>query len=138
MKSILSYLLLLMLTVSCQLRQKEKTEDAVAEEPTNTSVESSEADTVKATAIFWVDKAEIIKLKNYTLRTVKAKVNIHEDGKVDFLSFVKQQTPELQQYVLDRLEEFQVTEKMLKGGYIKPGEQVVQLRCIREMIPKSK
>lgn len=138
MKSILFYFLLLMLTVSCQFRQNEKAEDTIAEEPTSSSVESNEVDTVKATAIFWVDKAEVIKLQNYTLRTVKAKVNIHEDGKVDFLSFIKQQPPELEQYVLDRLAEFEVSEKMLKGGYIKPGEQVVQLRCIREMIPKSK
>lgn len=138
MKSILFYFLLLVLTASCQLRQNEKTEDTTAEDPTSNSVESNEVDTVKATAIFWVDKAELIKLQNYTLRTVKAKVNIREDGKVDFLSFIKHQTPELEQYILDRLVNFQVTEKMLKGGYIKPGEQVVQLRCIREMIPKSK
>lgn len=46
-------------------------------------------DTVKATAIFWIDKAEAKHCKDSGLRTVKAKVFIHENGKVDFLSFTK-------------------------------------------------
>ncbi|MCS2966296.1 DUF4891 domain-containing protein [Bacteroides ovatus] len=32
------------------------------------------------------------------------------------------------------LSKFQVTEKMFEGGYVQPGEQFVQLRCLWGML----
>ena len=56
-------------------------------------------DTVKATAIFWIDKAEAKHCKDSGLRTIKAKVFIHENGKVDFLSFTKKQSSGVEKYI---------------------------------------
>ncbi|MCS2915040.1 DUF4891 domain-containing protein [Bacteroides faecis] len=85
-------------------------------------------------AIFWIDKAEAKHCKDSGLRTIKAKVFIHEDGKVEFESFVKKQSIGLEKYIRHHLDKFQISERMLKSGYIQPGEQFVQLRCMREKL----
>ena len=61
-------------------------------------------------------------------------VFIHEDGKVEFESFVKKQSIGLEKYIRHHLDKFQISERMLKSGYIQPGEQFVQLRCMREKL----
>ena len=86
--------------------------------------------TISATAIFWIDKAETKHCKEWGFRTVKAKVLIHENGKVDLEAFVKKQSPDMEKYVRHHLAKFQVSEKMLESGYVQPGEQFVQLRCL--------
>ena len=58
MKTILSYFLLVILTVSCQLKPNENSEKSVTKDMSNGDTEECIADTVKATAIFWIDKAE--------------------------------------------------------------------------------
>ena len=73
MKTNLTLLLLLVMMVSCQPKKSDSIEDCAA-------------DTVKATAIFWIDKVETKHCKEYGFRTIKAKVLIREDGKVDLLS----------------------------------------------------
>lgn len=97
-------------------------------------METCIVDTVKATAIFWIDKAEVKHCKEYGFRTVKAKVFVHEDGKVEFQSFVKKQSTDLEKYIRHHLAKFQVSERMLESGYIQPGEQFVQLRCMWEKL----
>lgn len=85
--------------------------------------------TEKATAIFWVDKKAIP--PNYPLkrvRTAKAKVIIRQNGKVDLLEFRKQQPSDVAKYIAYRLEIFRVPSIMLDSGYVKTGEQYVQLR----------
>lgn len=121
MKTILSFLLLIVLTVSCQMKQKENAE--VAEEHTETNV----ADSIKASAIFWVDKAEIENREEYRFRTVKAKVFIHEDGKVDLQAYINKQPKDVDKYLRDHLSKFKVSEKMFESGYVQPGEKIVQL-----------
>ena len=96
--------------------------------------ENCMVDTVKATAIFWIDKAEAKHCKDSGLRTIKAKVFIHENGKVDFLSFTKKQSSGVEKYILHHLDKFQISKRMLEGGYIQTGEQFVQLRCMREKL----
>ena len=73
-------------------------------------------------------------LQRIWIRTVKAKVFVHEDGKVDFQSFVKKQSTDLEKYIRHHLAKFQVSERMLESGYIQPGEQFVQLRCMWEKL----
>lgn len=86
MKTILTLLLLIVVTTSCQLK---KSDTAVAESTEIDNAEDCTADTVKATAIFWIDKAETKHCKEYGFRTIKAHVLIRENGKVDLMSFVK-------------------------------------------------
>ena len=93
MKTILTLLLLIVVTASCQLKKSDNTETAVAESTEIDNAEDCTADTVKATAIFWIDKAETKHCKEYGFRTIKAHVLIREDGKVDLMSFVKKQSP---------------------------------------------
>lgn len=56
------------------------------------------------------------------------------DTVVDLLSFVKKQSPDVEKYIRHHLSKFQVTEKMFEGGYVQPGEQFVQLRCLWGML----
>ena len=49
MKTILSYFLLVILTVSCQLKPNENSEKSVAKDLSNDDTEECVADTVKAT-----------------------------------------------------------------------------------------
>ena len=134
MKAILSYFLLVALLVSCQLRQNENAEKQTAKDISADDTEECIADTVKATAIFWIDKAETKHCKEWGFRTIKAKVFIYENGKVDLQAFVKKQSPDLEKYIRHYLSKFQVSEKMLEGGYVQPGEQFVQLRCLYEKL----
>ena len=127
MKTILTLLLLIVVTTSCQLKKSDNTDTAVAESTEIDNAEDCTADTVKATAIFWIDK-------EYGFRTIKAHVLIREDGKVDLMSFVKKQSPAVETYIRHHLSKFKVSEKMFEGGYVQPGEQFVQLRCLWGML----
>lgn len=89
-----------------------------------------EDDTIKATAIFWVDKVQRKKNERLQIKTIKAKVFTHESGKVNVLSFTKEQPEDVQRYLKYRLDFFKVTKIMIDSGYIKTGEQYVQLRYI--------
>ena len=138
MKTILFYFLLTILAVSCQLKQSENTEKEVSDNVSNSDTEECIADTISATAIFWIDKAETKHCKEWGFRTVKAKVLIHENGKVDLEAFVKKQSPDMEKYVRHHLAKFQVSEKMLESGYVQPGEQFVQLRCLYGKVKAKK
>ena len=132
MKTILSCCLVIILAVSCQMKQNQNSDDSIDQNMSVDSTETCTVDTVKATAIFWIDKAEAKHCKDSGLRTIKAKVSIRENGKV--LSFVKKQSSGVEKYILHHLDKFQVSERMLEGGYIQTGEQFVQLRCMREKL----
>ena len=142
MKTILSCCLVIILAVSCQMKQKQNqnSDDSIAENMSVDGTETCIVDTVKATAIFWIDKAEAKHCKDSGLRTMtggivkSTGVFIHEDGKVEFESFVKKQSIGLEKYIRHHLDKFQISERMLKSGYIQPGEQFVQLRCMREKL----
>ena len=125
MKALLfSFFTLLCILFSCQ--PSPKAQDGGEEDAQEEFVDT----TPKATAIFWIDKAETKHCKEWGFRTVKAKVLIHENGKVDLEAFVKKQSPDMEKYVRHHLAKFQVSEKMLESGYVQPGEQFVQLRCL--------
>ncbi|SHE84087.1 protein of unknown function [Bacteroides faecichinchillae] len=128
MKTILAFFLMIFLIVSCQLKQKESLNEAIIKNAND--AKTAIDDTIKVTAIFWIDKAKYKYAKEYAFRTIKAKVFIHENGKVDLLEFVKEQTPGVNKYIRHYLAKFMVPPIMFEGGYIKPGEQIVQLRCL--------
>ena len=134
MKTNLTLLLLLVMMVSCQPKKSDSIEMSVAEAAKIDNIEDCAADTVKATAIFWIDKVETKHCKEYGFRTIKAKVLIREDGKVNLLSFAKKQSPAVETYIRHHLFKFQVSEKMFEGGYVQPEEQFVQLRCLWGML----
>ena len=123
MKTNLTLLFLLVMMISCQPKKSDSIEMSVAEAAKIDNIEDCAADTVKATAIFWIDKVETKHCKEYGFRTIKAKVLIREDGKVDLLSFVKKQSPDVEKYIRHHLSKFQVTEKMFEGGYVQPEDE---------------
>ena len=82
MKTILSCCLVIILAVSCQMKQNQNSDESIDENMSVDNTETCMVDTVKATAIFWIDKAEAKHCKDSGLRTIKAKVFIHENGKV--------------------------------------------------------
>ena len=117
MKTILSCCLVIILAVSCQMKQNQNSDESINENMSVDNTETCMVDTVKATAIFWIDKAEAKHCKDSGLRTIKAKVFIHENGKVDFLSFTKKQSSGVEKYILHHLDKFQISKRMLEGGY---------------------
>lgn len=137
MRTVMLFFFLAILTVSCQLKQPESS-DNLAFDSGNADIDTCTVDTeecivdtIKATAIFWIDKAELKNTKEFGLRTVKAKVFIHEDGTVKLESFIKKQSMEAEKYIRRHLEKFRVTKLMLDNHYIPLGEQYVQLRCMK-------
>lgn len=137
MRTGMLFFFLVILTISCQLKQRESS-DNLAFDSGNADIDSCSVDaeecivdTIKATAIFWIDKAELKNSKEFGLRTVKAKVFINEDGTVKFEGFVKKQSIAAEKYIRHHLAKFRVTKLMLDNHYIPLGEQYVQLRCIK-------
>ena len=104
MKTILSCCLVIILAVSCQMKQNQNSDESIDGNMSVDNTETCMVDTVKATAIFWIDKAEAKHCKDSGLRTIKAKVFIHENGKVDFLSFTKKQSSGVEKYILHHLD----------------------------------
>ncbi|MFR3550729.1 MAG: hypothetical protein ACLTTW_11075 [Coprobacter sp.] len=85
MKTILTLLLLIVVTTSCQLK---KSDTAVAESTEIDNAEDCTADTVKATAIFWIDKAET-KTAKIRLSYYQPMFSFVKNGKVDLMSSSK-------------------------------------------------
>lgn len=56
MKTNLTLLFLLVMMISCQPKKSDSIEMSVAEAAKIDNIEDCAADTVKATAIFWIDK----------------------------------------------------------------------------------
>lgn len=134
MKVILSCFLLIILTFSCQMKQQENADSQTSDKQKSDGAEMLLADTVQATAIFWIDKAETKHCKGYGFRTIKAKVFIREDGKVDLLTFVKRQSVGVEKYIRHHLSKFEVSDRMFETGLVQPGEQFVQLRCLYDKL----
>lgn len=124
MKVLLFLFFSLFLIIACQDSPKKQTE-ANAPEFVDTFP--------KATAIFWVDKRKWVPDKGILpLCTAKAKVVIRDDGKVELKSFIKEQDGKVQRYLRYNLEIFRVQKVMMDSGFVKPGEQYVQLRYMPE------
>lgn len=65
MKTILSCCLAIILAVSCQMKQNQNSDDSIDENMSVNSTETCMVDTVKATAIFCIDKfASVCAMKN--------------------------------------------------------------------------
>ncbi len=73
MKTILSCCLVIILAVSCQMKQNQNSDESIDENMSVDNTETCMVDTVKATAIFWIDKAEAKHCKDSGLRTIKGK-----------------------------------------------------------------
>ena len=140
MKTILSCCLVIILAVSCQMKQKQNqnSDDSIAENMSVDGTETCIVDTVKATAIFWIDKSKDPLKKEFPLpiRSVKTKVDIDAAGKVKILSYVKPQDGKVRKYIQHRMKTFRVSKMMLYSGFVKTGEQYVQLRYMPEKMPK--
>lgn len=133
MKTILAFFSLIILAVSCQQNQNKNANENISSKQI-----VSKSGPIDITAVFWIDKAERDTLTYpYHVRTVKAKVLIHEDGKVDLKEFIKDQTPSVDKYIRHHLAKFQIPPKEFGPRRIKPGEQIVQLRYLWEAKQKK-
>lgn len=88
------------------------------------AIEQSEP---KATAILWVDKKLRDKSERLHVKTVKAKVNISSNGKVEIISFLKAQPVNVERHIRRHVKDINA-KSMIDNGYLKPGQQYVQLR----------
>lgn len=136
MKTLLYFFFFLILSASCQTGENKKTNDDSAANNQDTQI--AVPDTAKVTAIFWIDKSEFKNCPEYGYRTITAKVFVQKDGKVRLEAFCKRLTPREQTYIRHHLAKFRVSQKMLEGGYVKMGEQFVQLRCLSALLNKVK
>ena len=138
MKTILSCCLVIILAVSCQMKQNQNSDESIDENMSVDNTETCMVDTVKATAIFWIDKHKEMpgqpSKRPGAVRTVKAKVNIHLAGRIEVLSYVKPQKGYIKSYINRRLETFRVRKVLMDSAYIKPGVQYVQLRYTPEKV----
>lgn len=133
MKTLLFFFFSLFLIIACQNGPKE-------EKAAKDAADSTFVDTFpKATAIFWVDKRNWVRAEGILpIATAKAKVVINEQGKVNLKSFIKRQDAKVQRYLRYHLEVFRVQKIMMDSGFVKPGEQYVQLRYMPEKAQKFK
>ena len=85
----------------------------------------------KAKAILWVDRNGDEKLTKYgSISTVKVHANVYPDGTFRILSYCKKQKPEVVRYLEKRAAVFTIPQRYFTKGFIKPGEQYMQLRYI--------
>lgn len=118
--------LFMLVAVSC--RQGMKSAD--------TSEEMEVDTTPKATAICWIDKACREETNIPVVRTAKAHVNVKSHGRIELKSFVKEQPAYVQKYVRYRLNIYKIPKVMLDSGYVKTGEQYLQLRYLPDLAAK--
>lgn len=85
----------------------------------------------KAKAILWVDYKRGRKIADGTLiRTVKVYADVHADGSLKVLFWCKKQPMKVENYLLKKVEVYRIRKEMFEGGYLKPGEQYLQLRYL--------
>lgn len=64
------------------------------------------------------------------IRTVKVYADVHADGSLKVLSWCKKQPMKVENYLLKRVAVYRIRKEMFEGGYLKPGEQYLQLRYL--------
>lgn len=140
MKSLLLFFVgTLLLLFSCQRQSASglSLSDAETDVESLDEVEQIIGDTTpQATTILWVDKKSMEYSNGTQIRTAKAKVTIHADGKLDLHSFVKEQPLHVRTYLKYRLNIFRITKIMMDSGHVQSGDQYVQLRYFLEMADK--
>lgn len=126
LRSVVGPLLLcaLFVTLSCQGRGGGSSSSG----QDNEAIEAEEDTVEQATTIIWVDKGSRELEVGVAIRTAKAKVFIHSAGKIDLKSFVKEQPLSVRRYLKHRLDVYRIPKLILDSGFVKPGEQYVQLR----------
>ena len=82
----------------------------------------------KAKAILWVDYKRGRKIAAGT--PVKVYADVHADGSLKVLSWCKKQPMKVENYLLKRVAVYRIRKEMFEGGYLKPGEQYLQLRYL--------
>ena len=85
----------------------------------------------KAKAILWVDYKRGRKIADGTpIRTVKVYADVNADGSLKVLAWCKKQPMKVENYLLKRVAVYRIRKEMFEGGYLKPGEQYLQLRYL--------
>ncbi len=93
--------------------------------------ELTECENIKAKAILWIDRTGNEKLTKYgAISTAKVRAKVFSDGTLRIISYCKKQKPEVITYLEKRVAAFTIPKRIFDGGYIKPGEQYLQLRYI--------
>ena len=73
----------------------------------------------------WIIKEDVT-----PIRTVKVYADVHADGSLKVLSWCKKQPMKVENYLLKRVEVYRIRKEIFEGGYLKPGEQYLQLRYL--------
>ena len=60
----------------------------------------------------------------------KVYADVHADGSLKVLSWCKKQPMKVENYLLKRVAVYRIRKEMFEGGYLKPGEQYLQLRYL--------
>ena len=82
MKTNLTLLFLLVMMISCQPKKSDSIEMSVAEAAKIDNIEDCAADTVKATAIFWIDKVETKHAKSTVFAQSKLRCSFAKTGRL--------------------------------------------------------
>ena len=96
-----------------------------------TSSPSTASETDKYAGTCEVDYKRGRKIADGTpIRTVKVYADVHADGSLKVLSWCKKQPMKVENYLLKRVAVYRIRKEMFEGGYLKPGEQYLQLRYL--------
>ena len=122
--SYILYLLILYVVVGCKGTSSPST-------ASETDEYAGTCEGEKAKAILWVDYKRGRKITDGTpIRTVKVYADVHADGSLKVLSWCKKQPMKVENYLLKRVAVYRIRKEMFEGGYLKPGEQYLQLRYL--------
>ena len=111
--SYILYLLILCVVVGCKGTSSPST-------ASETDEYAGTCEGEKAKAILWVDYKRGRKITDGTpIRTVKVYADVHADGSL-----------KVENYLLKRVEVYRIRKEIFEGGYLKPGEQYLQLRYL--------
>ena len=106
--SYILYLLILCVVVGCKGTSSPST-------ASETDEYAGTCEGEKAKAILWVDYKRGRKIT---------------DGSLKVLSWCKKQPMKVENYLLKRVEVYRIRKEIFEGGYLKPGEQYLQLRYL--------
>lgn len=129
MKRTSLYLILLVLLSSCN-----------GIKTTDTDIEKNNlgCENEIAKAILWIDRKNEESIMKYGgIRTVKIHAYVYSDGTLRIMSFCKKQEHNVVEYLKKRVAVYTIPKFFFDEGYIKPGEQYLQLRYIPAKISRN-
>lgn len=132
MKNVLLGLLLIISMSNCSSSSEEKGNNTLSDSLKSTTEKTEKQDSQfpRASHIFWIDLDKSKSYNGKTMRNVKVKAMIDNEGKVKVTKYEKKQSILVTNKIEKCLQTFRVKPEWLESGKVKIGEQIIFLRFI--------